>query len=773
VFFAGRVVAIMFKDAPLFILKVTLDGSGEVATVKGPVTGPEPRVGSWFGFEAHWANHPKYGRQLAIDAAPKPPPDGWTLDTVKKVLTSHGVGAATLQILEATHGEALPEALDDKTLFLATAGLDEFSLLYIHTKWIKIQAHFKALDILSDLNLPKRVTDRIWSALGDGMYEVLSTNPWTLVHIAKLTFQQADEIAQRMKLPLNRPERLTAAIQFTVKDQMTMGHIFKSTGDVFEGVCMLIPETTQQVFAGALTECHKEGTVVLDRATRKGTTAVFDPWFAELERESAAGLLARQEFATYGVDKLDTARYSKGLSGSDPLAQYLPLKVVARNAIATWSFHEKVQLNDLQKQGVLHALTEPVSILTGLPGSGKTTALKAAVQLLRAAGVPFLLCAPTGIAAKNLGIKTGADAFTIHRAFSAKGAKDAAREAGYTGVVDTPDTEPLEFSDDGGVWGYGPQAPHAAEVVIVDESSMLDQHLLYRLLNCTSLQTRFVFVGDAAQLPSVGPGNVLRDLIKSGCFPTVNLTEIFRQKDTSAIVFASHAIHKGQLPDCKPPSDFSLLSVTGDDEILATILKITGKLYERRTNFQVLSPRHGGTLGVTNLNAKIRDLINPSGAGLHEIRLGGDTVREDDRIMVIRNDYRLGVYNGDVGKVDRIDHKAKVIALKIFGDRDLVVEVPISNAFNTIRLAYAVTVHKCQGLEYDVIVMPVVEAFRHQLQRNLLYTAVTRARQKVILVGSINALASAIANDREDLRNTLLADRLRSVEKESTPPAKE
>jgi intein/homing endonuclease len=326
--------------------------------------------------------------------------------------------------------------------------------------------------------------------------------------------------------------------------------------------------------------------------------------------------------------------------------------------------------------------------------SHNTTSLRAVVRILQEAGVPFLLCAPTGIAAKNLSNLTGAHAYTIHRAFAARGIRDKKRDFTYTGVVGDAQGSVGKLGQDE-FWEYGPDNPHPAEVIVVDETSMLDQHLVYRLLTCTSPQCRMVIVGDAAQLPSVGPGNVLRDLIASDQFPVVNLTKIFRQKDTSDIIYAAHAIYRGEVPNYTPPSDFSLVQISSEDEVLAVILRLAEKLYGQRRNFQILSPRHAGVVGVTNLNANLRELLNPHRAGLQETRLMGDMFREDDRIMIVRNNYKFGVYNGDVGKISRIDRKAEEVELKIFGNPPLFISVPFRDVPKFVRMAYACTVHKC------------------------------------------------------------------------------
>ena len=250
-------------------------------------------------------------------------------------------------------------------------------------------------------------------------------------------------------------------------------------------------------------------------------------------------------------------------------------------------------------------------------------------------------------------------------------------------------------------WGYTPDKPHPAEVIIIDESSMVDQHLLYRVLSCTKPTARIVFVGDAAQLPSVGPGNVLRDLISASVFPTVNLTEIYRQEDTSDIVLAAHATHNGEIPKVGSGkgSDFVLLSRKTDDEVLETVTDIAEKLYAKRVLFQVMSPRHKGTLGVTNLNANLRELLNPKQPGLSEMRLGSEVVREGDRVMVVKNSYKLGIFNGDMGKVAQLDRGAKEVVIKIHGSPPQYVRIKFGDAPRYIRLAYPTTVHKMQGQE--------------------------------------------------------------------------
>jgi intein/homing endonuclease len=447
---------------------------------------------------------------------------------------------------------------------------------------------------------------------------------------------------------------------------------------------------TERDIALALKDLSDTGLVVMDRRTVAGLTAVYDPWSYTIETESAARLRERMVAARPTPEM--QARYVATLYG-EPRDE--PLRAAVLAALERIGTAGGVSLTPLQTESVVNALCEPVSVITGLPGSGKTTCLRMVVLLLQEAGVPFLLLAPTGIAAKRVASVTGSPAFTIHRAFAAKGMETSTREATYAGVVGA--SEDVGGIGDGSdeQWGYSGDRPHPAEVVIIDESSMVDQHVLYRTLQCTRSDARLVFVGDAAQLPSVGPGNVLRDLIAWRVCATVALTEIFRQASASPIIRAAHDVHRGVVPQAPQETDFSLIPLADERDIQKKILSVAQQLYEARENFQVLSPRHAGLVGVTDLNTRLREQLNPKQASLREVSFGAEVLREDDRVMVVRNDYKLGLFNGDLGKVTRIDKKSKEIEIKIHGPPPLVVKVPFKNAATLLRLAYAVTVHKC------------------------------------------------------------------------------
>lgn len=766
-YYSGRVHSVVYENPgnAFYILKMVLDVDGKESfqapvSVKGAIPGIKVAPGVWFGFEGKWEVHREYGKQLSILRAPVIQ-GGWDADRAAKTLTANGVGPQVMKSIRDHFGDDhLLDVLGSAERLEEVPGISKFTAMHVVSRWASVQAHFKAMEFLAGLGLPAGLIRSIWTYFGDDAEQVLATNPWALVEVDGITFGHAEEVARKSGL-INPKAQMRGAVLYVCKANRAYGHLFLRTGTIYHLVNSHLPEAQKEHVMEALAGLHKDGLLVIDRDTRPGTVAVYEPLSYEMESRSSELLLQRKVQAAFEPDSDRTSKYLKDLGGVGPKTTQVvseggSVEDVVRAAIAEWGEQAHLTLSEPQKEGIYHALTAPVSILSGLPGTGKTTSLRAAVRILQDAGVPFLLCAPTGIAAKNLAARTGAKASTVHRAFSAKGKSDDKREATYAGVVGDASAANLGF--DNGGWGYSQENPYPADVVIIDEASMLDQHLLFRLLDCTRPDARLVFVGDHAQLPSVGPGNVLRDLLSSGVFPSVKLTQIFRQDDTSGIVFAAHSMVNGEVPELN--LDFKLLSLNTEDQVLEAVLKIGTRFFEERRNFQILSPKHNGTVGVTNLNARLRELLNPAQPGLAEIRLGNDTVREGDRIMVIQNDYKLGVFNGDVGKVSKVDRTKKEIEIKIFGDVPLYVQIDFKEVPRLLRMAYACTVHKAQGLEYDYIVMPLVTGFHHQLQRNLLYTAVTRAKKRVILVGHHEALAKAVFNSKEDERATLFLDRL-------------
>jgi exodeoxyribonuclease V alpha subunit len=762
--YSGRVHTVVFENIAqaFYVLRVVMDGdTGMPVVVRGNIPGLDIKIGTWIPFEADWLSHPQYGRQLSITKAPSVPK--WTAATVASILTTHGITDRVATALRDVLGEDLVAVLDapdlDRLAAIPVVGSRQ-TAEFIIDRWQTARAFVQTLGFLTDVGIPRNRVAKVWSTFGAKAREVLSVDPWAMVLIDGISFSQADEVARRLGLPMDSPNRIAGAVLNACRENRGMGHLFLRTGEVYNAILEWCPGATNKDVADAirtLVQTQPKPRLVVDKVTRPGTVAIYEPWMRDVESISSQLLLERR---TTAVDLRIVERLKLSVAGAN-----LPddASVCANAAIDRWATAGRITLSTAQREGVVNALTQPVSVLTGLPGTGKTTSLIAVVDILKDLGMRVLLIAPTGIAAKRMSSVTGLQAATIHRAFGAKGWGEGRdeRSATYVGVTGSS-TSASEGSDGSGEQWARTNDPYPADVVIVDESSMVDQHLLYRILTCTPKEARLVFIGDAAQLPSVGPGNVLADLVASAVFPTVALREIYRQKDTSGIVLAAHAINAGEVPEVSddPGKDFRFMTLRDENAILKKVLEVSKRLHLGGINFQVMSPRHAGTIGVTNLNAKMREELNPKSSGTAEIRIGSEVLREGDRIMVVKNNYDLGVFNGDIGTVARIDTRSGHVEADIFGPTSTRVLFPLKDAPDTLRLAYAVTVHKMQGQESDVIVMPWVPGFYNQLQRNLLYTAITRAKRKAILIGSPESLGVAVTNTRTDVRNTLFLDRL-------------
>ena len=752
----GTVHSIKFKNPAqnFYILKIVFDDTGEFVDAKGNIAGIDVQVGSWFGFEGVWKNDPKWGKQFQIKKAPLIK-GAWNADTAEKALVSYGVGASTLALLRKDLSDTeFLNVLSDVEALKSKVYISEITAQHIEAKWVFVNNFFRTLDFLGSLELSTEKIRAIWRTLGDDCVNKIKDNPWVLLRVG-VKFDACDTIARKYGIPLkDNLNRLKGAITHVVKDEGGFGHLFIGSGYLAQQVKTLCGDVLDKDIGALLKELHKEKQVVVDRIDNQ--ISIYDPWSHKIEASSAQTLARRCASARLSASaSLEIARSLNPQNQEvwSDLDQSLDMYLNRYKASLT--------LTDKQLQGVRNAVLEPISIITGLPGTGKTTSLKMVVNILKDAGQQILLVAPTGIAAKRIASVCGVNAYTIHRAFSAKNLDTGAeRESVYAGIVG----EGGGLNTDGSKeeWGFTPTNPHPADVVVIDEASMLDQHLLYRITHSTKPACRLVFVGDVNQLPSVGAGNVLRQLIDCEEFPVVSLEEIFRQENTSDIVYASHAIHKGFVPDFESYQDFILDESHKGSLAQDKIIEIADKLYRARTNFQVLSPRHKGDAGVTNLNSAIRERINPPNAGLKEWRIGSDTLREHDRVMVVKNNYKLGIYNGDVGKVNQIDAKSSEIEIKLHDNPPRYIRIKFSEAVGLLRLAYAMTIHKSQGQEYDVVVIPMLSSFHNQLQRNLLYTAVTRAKKQVILVSNTGALQKAVLNAQDEQRNTHLGARVKA-----------
>jgi exodeoxyribonuclease V alpha subunit len=661
--------------------------------------------------EGDWVTHARYGRQFKIR--------GWrpwsrhALDVTAFFRFAVSV-FQDVDLMERFVGhfgnDAYEILMDERADTFSAEAIVLGEIKLASARWRAIRGIATLAESLQEYELGATLIEGVFDRFGFAAVEILADNPYRLVEVEGVSFQNADRIASRRGIDPSDPRRTAAAVLWTIRDQTRQqGHLYLRRGDIAPMLLDLIRRTGIAPFgetdlttavSDALEDLEKNEAVKVDH-----DVGVYLPDLHMFER-GGAGMLCR--FLTPSALILDVAQF-----------------------LTDYERVNDIELSDLQREAVSKLIANRVLVVTGAPGTGKTTLIKAFVQLFRALGISFSLMAPTGIAAKRLGYVTDAPACTIHRA--------------------------LKY--DGFQWGCNGQQKIAVDAVIVDESSMVDQELAFRLLDALEPSTMLVLVGDDAQLPSVGPGNVLRELIACGAIPTIRLEHVFRQAETSDIVLAAHKIRRGESPLGLPPKDateFQFVSCSNEDTICELIVKMAVKLKSRDANFQVLSPKYEGVVGVDHLNACLRDALNPD-VGQPSCDLLNVNVRVGDRLMIVKNDYKLNVYNGDIGKLVEI-HRDR-LSVKVHGigtHPDTLVDIPKDKAPVMLKLAYCLTVHKSQGEEFETVLLPLVRSQGRMLQRNLFYTAVTRARKKVWLLGEADAVHKAVANAKVQQRNTVL-----------------
>lgn len=559
-------------------------------------------------------------------------------------------------------------------------------------------------------------------------------NPWILVDKG-LSFKAADRIAQGLLGTAFNPtceERVSSACLWSVTQGALQGNTFLDAGTVFKDVGLLTGLDEPRDVALAIKKMSEQGRIVVEKMD--GINAIYHPSYFRMEKE-ASDLLMSKARPTAEIEMTD-----------DEIRAYT-----------------RYALTEDQIKGIRSGLTAPVTVITGLPGTGKTTILSTLSKILRERKESVLLVAPTGIAAKRAQSVTGIEAFTIHRAFGAGApSEEKGDDSDYEGIKKSE--EGIDVTNTQGdpsrqIWEYYPDNPRTESVVIIDEASMVDLHLMWRILRGISHGTRIVMVGDAEQLPPVGVGFTLKDIISSQAVPRVHLDKVFRQGEGSDVVMAAHAIHRGDDPSYQ--GDFELLREKGAYTMVSRIVDICKELTEEGIDYHVISPTHHGDVGVTSLNRELRSALNPN-VGLRSVKVGDDEIRMGDKVMVTKNDYELMVFNGDIGTVDQITSVSVMVLLK--DARNTLIEIPIKRVAGLLRLAYATTVHKSQGQEYHTVVMPLSMSHGQMLlKRPLVYTAVTRAKKRVILVGDPTAMSVAVRNRDEYGRYSRLSQRLKAL----------
>ncbi len=686
----------------------------EVGTISIVYKGQAPYAGEQVRLTGTWGEHPRFGRQFQAQSWEAIQPKG--AEGLVKMLGSgvlKGVGPAMAQRIVDKFGEDTLEILEKFPERLReVSGIGKKKAEAIVTSYGELRENRELVFFLESHGISGNFAPRIQALYGNTAVTRISNNPYCLAEeVDGIGFRTADTLARNLGVDEHDEDRIRAGIHFILLQGANQGHTCVPDSwlvAMAAKVLQVEPLEVRQVFDQLLRDN-------LLRVEDQGDHVdVYPEYLYRAEEGVARRLLALRD----NVNALWKVDYQK--------------------IIREWEQDERIQLAPEQAEAVKASVDHGVFVLTGGPGTGKTTVVKGILSVMEQAGCKILLAAPTGRAAKRLSESAGKPALTVHRL--------------------------LEYTPNGegdSYWGRDEDNPLEADAVIVDEASMMDIVLMYNLLKALPLGCRLILVGDVDQLPSVGPGSVLQDIIRSGTMPIVRLENVFRQAELSPIVRNAHRINQGLMPQWEGEKDFSFREFATEEETMHYIVDLYAHLArtQPQDSLQVLTPMHKNLCGVENLNNLLQARMNPPDPEKQEYRGSFLLLREGDKVMQIRNNYEKNVFNGDIGRIRSIQGAYVTVD---FPDRAEGEAVTYEGAeISDLRLAYAMSVHKSQGSEYAVVLMPLVLSHYILLQRNLFYTAITRAKKQVYLAGSKKALAAAVGNDRTRKRYSLLAERLK------------
>lgn len=710
------------------VLKARVKGQRELVPVVGNL--PDMNAGAVLIVEGEWKVDPRYGRQFLAQKWEETMPA--TVYGIEKYLGSgliKGVGPTfAKKIVQQFGTETLQIIEEDVQRLQEIPGIGQKRIQMIKEGWERQKEIKNVMLFLQDCGVSTALAVKIYKQYGNKSIETVKENPYRLAdEVWGIGFKTADSIAGRLGFSREAFFRLRSGLLYTLSALADEGHVFAEKWQLIQRASTLL-EAEESTVIMTLDHILKEGDLIRDilpGKEEKQTEAVYLPPFYYAEIGTANKL--KKLLAAPAKDRLWVQLgHARKRTGNAALS--IDISRIEQAVGRTY--------DEIQADAIRQAAMAKVMVLTGGPGTGKTTTIQGIIAAYRAFGLKILLAAPTGRAAKRMTETTGLEAKTIHRLLECKPPE------GYK----KNEEEPLE-----------------GDVLIVDECSMIDIVLMNALLKAISLSMRLILVGDIDQLPSVGAGNVLRDILSSGAVPSIRLTRVFRQAKTSRIIQNAHRVNQGKLPDISngAAADFFFVRQETPELAQAAIIELVKKklpAYYKipASQIQVLTPMQRGAAGAASLNTALQNALNPAGEGLHRMGL---TYRAGDKVMQIRNNYDKEVFNGDIGMVSSIDFTEKTLAVDFDGRR---VEYDITE-LDELAHAYAVTIHKAQGSEYPVVVMPLLMAHSVMLQRNLLYTGITRARKLLVLVGSREALAYAVKNATVTSRNTRLKERLQEM----------
>jgi len=702
------------------VLKLKVYGQKDLVNAVGTMMAPTP--GEILDLEGEWSTHPKFGEQFKITQYRTEVPA--TVYGIQKYLGSgliKGIGPVMAKRIVKKFGESTLEVIETSPEELVgVAGIGKKRIAMIKAAWEEQKEIREVMLFLQTHGVSSGYATKIFKQYGDQSISVVQENPYRLaMDIFGIGFVTADGIAEKLGFDKQCHIRAEAGIIYILHQLADEGHVYFPYEPLVQK-CMEMLEIGRELITRAISSNVLAGRIVLEDLNS-------DP--NKFLENNKGVFLKKFHVSETGI----AARIRRLLNAPKAIRA-----IDAEKALEWVQNRLDISLAQNQAEAIKEAAHSKVLVVTGGPGTGKTTIINAVLKIFSPLKIRIQLAAPTGRAAKRMSEATGHEAMTLHRL--------------------------LEYSMAKGGFQKDPKHPLPCDLLIVDEASMIDTILMHHLLKAIPLGATFILVGDIHQLPSVGAGNVLKDIIASASIPVVALDRIFRQARESHIIVNAHRINSGQMPlyrNLKEKSDFFFIEQEDPEQVLNTILDLTSKRVpdyfglDPMNDVQVLTPMHRGVVGAGNLNLALQNRLNPNTKGVER---GNRVFRIGDKVMQIKNNYDKEVFNGDMGRILRVDPETREMIIA-FEDRELPYDF---SDLDEVILAYAVSVHKSQGSEYPAVIIPILIQHYILLQRNLIYTAVTRGKKLVILVGTRKALAIGIRNDKTLKRYTLLEKRLKS-----------
>lgn len=731
----GIVEDIVFENEENGYTVAKIKYNKEIVTIVGCI--PFINMSQNLKLYGQWVNHNQFGKQFKVENCEEILPS--TIDGVEKYLSSGvilGIGPVTAKKIVEKFGEQTLDILDNNIERLREIeGIGDKKIEIIYESYSKQREVKNIMIFLQSYGVTPNQCVKIYNRFGSEAINIVKDNPYILTEeISGIGFKTADKIARNMGVAKDSPYRIQSGIKYVVNEYCALGNTYMPKTKLIEEAAKVLTLSEELINKNIL-DCAIDNKIKVELIDNKEGVFSIPYYYCELGITKKLLTLA---FSNYEVIKIDIDA-----------------------EVEEFEKENKITFAESQKEAIKGIVDNGVEVITGGPGTGKTTIIKCILQIFEKAGMSVAMGAPTGRAAKRMTESTGRESKTIHRLL----------ELGFgAGEEDS-----MIFSKD-------EESPLDCDVLIIDEASMIDVVLMNSLLKALSIGTRLIVVGDVDQLPSVGPGNVLKDIIDSKCVKVVRLKEIFRQAQESLIVVNAHKINNGEMPTLNEKDrDFYFIKEENQEFILNTLIELINTRlpkfnsgWNKMQHIQILSPMKKGVLGVENLNIKLQQILNPKSKTKGE-KIYRDTIfRVGDKVMQTKNNYSLkwrrisgmgegegiGVFNGDMGYIEFVDEEEDTLSVIFDEERRVIYE---HSNLDELDLAYAITIHKSQGSEFPVIVMPLFMGAPLLMNRNLLYTAITRAKQMVVLTGSVKALKFMIDNNKSFERYSSLRWRICDV----------